>query len=323
MFNPKWFIKHQKILLWVANTLIGRYILCINGNRSSVGKYKITKILPNALFWTAGRYKKAEFRTHNKFSKRLFYVFYPIWWLIHQWDMLFANNFQPAWNLGFDTLTVYPDANVESTSVDGYIKIDAQATWAGVHDATSASGGARPNAALDQFARASIIGGTYYISRGFFLFDTSALPTGPNISSAVLSIYDSNNDTRNADTTAVHIVASTPASNTDLVDEDFDQVGSTSFASIALSSWVNTGAYNAFTLNASGISAISDSGISKYGARIARDLDNSAPTGDNLTQCNFADQTGTTSDPKLVVTYTEASLTSGTNSRISLLGVGL
>lgn len=105
MFNKSWFLKHQKLLLWFANTFIGRWILCINGNRSSVGKNRILKIEPNAITWKLKETKKrihlqTEFRTHDKFSKRIKYAFYPLWLIIHTWDTLFANNYQPDWNLG-------------------------------------------------------------------------------------------------------------------------------------------------------------------------------------------------------------------------------
>src|SRR3990167_5137978 len=98
LFSKEWFLKHQKILLWFVNTWIGRKILCINGSKSLVGKNKIIYIEPNAIWWKGKKKREvvAEFRTHDKFGKRLYYAFKPIWYLIHYWDTLFANNFAPA-----------------------------------------------------------------------------------------------------------------------------------------------------------------------------------------------------------------------------------
>src|SRR3972149_5143286 len=122
MFNAKWFQKHQGLLLWFANNLLGRYVFRVYSKRSSVGKNKIIRILPNSITWQAEGKYHTEFRAHNKFSKRIHSAFYPLWWLMHQWDTLFANSLMPNLNLGFDSLTAYPDPDVEVSTVDGNVK---------------------------------------------------------------------------------------------------------------------------------------------------------------------------------------------------------
>lgn len=329
VFGKEFFNLHQERLLKFANSWIGRYILKINGDKSSVGKHKIRRIEPNSIWWTAGRYRKVEFRTHNKYSKRLFYAFYPLWWLMHEWDILFANNlikidFKPAynWNLGFDTLTVYPDANPETNSVDGVVLVQDASSWANARAGTG-SLYAQDSETSNHFCRSlknSAV--NWHISRGVLLFYTADLPTSPTISSAILSVKDTSADLRNADGDTVDIVSSNPASNTALATGDFGSFGATSFASIAFSAWNSSGTYNDFTIDATGIATISDSAVTKFGARSRRDIANSEPTGDNFMQAVYADTAGTTSDPKLVITYTEAA-PSGTNSRMTLLGVGI
>ena len=123
LFGKEFFEDHHDLLLKFVNTKLGKWFFRIHGKRSDVGESKIIKIAPNFIEWLAwepkiGTCYKREFRTHNKYTKRIYYSLYPIWVLMHAWDILFANNFKPAWNLGFDTLTAYPDPNVESTSVD-------------------------------------------------------------------------------------------------------------------------------------------------------------------------------------------------------------
>lgn len=314
VFGKDFFQVHQIKLLKFANSWIGRYILKINGNKSSVGKYKIRKIEPNAIWWTAGRYRKVEFRTHNKYSKRLYYAFYPVWWLMHQWDTLFANNFEPAWNLGFDTLTVYPDAHTESTSVDGYV---GRIQFGTESFSTLRSG----NGTDVNDTGTSLYCGLFshtdsnnwrHIFRAITLFDTSALTSSASISSTTLSVNSTGGGASYKNfSQSINITSSDPASNTALATGDYAiaKFGSTKFSdtSIAIATFNDSG-WRDFAFNASGISAISKTGVSKFSYRYTGDIDNSAPTWASNTEayspCYSADQTGTTSDPKLVVTYT-------------------
>src|SRR5438046_354201 len=120
LFSKEWFIKYQKILLWFLNTpLINiwfRWLLRIHGDRSSVGKEKISRILPNAIFWNeqlaSGNF---EIRTHNKFAKRLYYGLKPVWYVLHFLDWLFLDRFllpyNPRYSFGFTNFgPIYPDA---------------------------------------------------------------------------------------------------------------------------------------------------------------------------------------------------------------------
>jgi hypothetical protein len=75
VFDSKWFIQHQELILLFANSLIGRYLLRIHGSRSLVGDNKITEIGPNFIIWQEGEDERISIWTHNKFSKRLRYSF--------------------------------------------------------------------------------------------------------------------------------------------------------------------------------------------------------------------------------------------------------
>lgn len=255
-----------------------------------------------------------DFRTHNKYSKRLFYAFYPIWYLFHCWDILFANNFKPAWNLGYDDLTVYPDPDTEITSVDG---------WARRHNVDEAWATIRAGAGTQAFdtdegnqspqmAASETTNRWGELRRSIFLFDTSSLPDNAVISGAIFSQYGyAKGDTLNV-TPAIAMVGSNPASNTALAAADYNTVNTTRQADtdVTYAGWSITG-YNAWTLNATGLGNISKTGITKFGTAFAKDVDNSAPTWSSANSANvggyFAERTGTTSDPKLVVTYTVVS----------------
>ena len=324
MFNKFWFKKHQKKLLWLLNTPIirnwFRYVLKINGNRSSVGKNKITKIEPNAIFWGGRYFKKkgkwclertVEFKTHNKYSKRLFYAFSPLWYLFHCWDMTINFLRLPALNLGYDTLTVYPVAGA-NTPVDGRVGYTTpELTWANI----------RANAG--NFAAVSDVfetviwlqGGATtnyfgYLLRGIFLFDTSALTANAVISSATISFFGKDKSDTLGATPTIALLASTPANTNNLVTADNTAFGTTRLADTDLTyAGFSTTGYNDFTLNAAGLANISKTGISKFGIKEGKyDLDNATPpwTANLLYhfQVYFADEAGTTNDPKLVVTYT-------------------
>jgi hypothetical protein len=141
------------------------------------------------------------------------------------------------------------------------------------------------------------------------LFDTSTLTSSASISAAVLS-FVSNSVTNNyTDSTAVS--SSSPASNTSLVaaDHNIANLGSTSFGALANAS-INTDGttYNDITFNSDGRSAISKTAISKFALRFLGDITNTPyagglATGNNVTMF-LADNTGTSKDPKLVITYT-------------------
>lgn len=316
VFGKEFFMLHQKILLWLLNTPIVslwfRWVLRIHGKRSSVGKQKITRIVPNAIFWEIDDKKKVEFRSHNKYSKRLFYAFYPLWLVFHIWDTLFANKWNPALNLGFDTLTVYPDADPETTTVDGSMY------RAGVNETLAVIRAGSATLVLPSTTVENIVGlhassttNQYSdLERSLFLFDTSTLASIANIESALFSFW-ATSKSNGLGSFVTYLCSSNPASNTNIVNADFSTLGTTSYGTIDYAS-VTTGAYSGLSLNSSGMSAINKGGITKLGLKLDWDILNSftgtwVSTEVSRIIAYFADQTGTTNDPKLVVTYSGVS----------------
>jgi len=214
-----------------------------------------------------------------------------------------------------DTLTVYPDANPETSTVDGRTQhyIAAGAAWA-----TIQTGGGTEAFDADTESRPIILIAAddendkwTQIIRSIFLFDTSALPANAVISSATLSLYGT------ADTLDLEgwlpngtVYSSNPASNTALVAGDHDSLGSTAFSdTIAYGDW-NTNNYNVFTLNAFGRAAIPLDGIAKFGLRNTNyDVENTAPAWASEKYSAFYgyfSDKGSGYKPKLVVEYTPA-----------------
>src|SRR5690606_27624036 len=131
VFSKSWFLKHQRKLLRFANTRLGRYILRIHGKRSGVGKQKIVRIEPNAIWWGVKDLGEkvevtAEFRSNNKFALRLYHAFKPVWWTMHFIDWLLLDRFQflNRFNFGFATLVQYPGSIGSNNPCDGTVARD-------------------------------------------------------------------------------------------------------------------------------------------------------------------------------------------------------
>lgn len=325
-FNELWFSKNQRLLLWLLNAPIikvwFRWVLRIKKIDCSLAT-TITEIFPNRFSWGDRLFfdqinhewhieRTTDFRAHPKFGKRLYHAFKPLWWLIHFWDWAIADRYIPTWSYGFSTLTAYPDPHPESTTVDGMVEAigTVTPTWAALRAGTGGLNVSADNNSIETIARitADGAGGFYRLYRSVYLFDTSSI-SGGSVSAATFSIYGQSKSDGLSITPGINVVSSNPASNTALVGADFTTLGNTAYSTaISYSSYSTTG-YNNFVLNASGISAISTTGITKLGIKESvYDLGDTTPTSTSDFTSDFiaylADNAGTSIDPKLVVTYT-------------------
>lgn len=322
VFDKSWFEKHQDRLLYLVNDPITspmmRHLLRIDGKRSDVGNYLITAIAPNAITWGDDLTKITEFRGHNKFGKRLYYGLYPLWRACHEWDEFIAKftmgykGWDYALNLGFDTLTAYPDADPETATVDGHVRRSSvDQTFANIRSGAGVANSATTaqenilqltcSTTTDQFA---------VMRRYFWLYDTTSVPSGANVSSVTKSVYGSAK-TGNIGSPDLDIVTATPASNTALANGDYAvaNFGTTVHGSVTYAGFSTSG-YNDITLTTT---SITKAGITKFGGRNSWDTDASFTgtwvSGDvSSMQAYSADQTGTSNDPKLVVVYSTTSI---------------
>jgi hypothetical protein len=212
---------------------------------------------------------------------------------------------------GSTTLTAYPAAGANSP-VDGRTtvgSISASGTWTFMQGTSTSETINVVTPTIYSFIRSSAgPSGDYNLfERIHTLFDTSSIGSGSTISSATLSYYDAS-DKQNDFSMSVNIYSTNPASNNNLVIQDYSTQGTTAFSSNLAQSSITDNAYNDFVLNSSGITAINMTGISKFAYRYTKDADNSPPTWaankSNYWAVFSADTAGTTNDPKLVVEYT-------------------
>ncbi len=222
-------------------------------------------------------------------------------------------------------LTVYPDASTGATTVDGVIgRVSQDQTFAAI--IVGAGNQTVETSTFDNIVRVQTSTTSNQFSsvnRPIWTFDTSSIGGTSTVTTVVLSIFiDGKQDSIGQDD--MHIVSATPGTNNDLIDSDYGQVGSTSFASVTYAGAV-AGAFVDLTLNASGIANINKSGISAFGAKGGWDF-NASFTGSWVSNSEsrllgyYADEAGTTRDPKAVITYTTGGGVD--SSSLNLLGIG-
>lgn len=202
--------------------------------------------------------------------------------------------------VGSTTSEFHPQVSPASTACYGYT-VNANGDYATCRNAATGSGADSGDQLYFTYEFRSGLS-DYRMFRNFTLFDTSSIPDGDTISSATYSICHFTANAANANSDSVSIVGATPASNTSITTADYDQLGSTKFATdIAFATITGNDTFYDFPLNATGIAAISKVGITKIGFRTALDIANTTPTG--LGQRNFYGSNDAAFDPALVVEH--------------------
>lgn len=214
----------------------------------------------------------------------------------------------------FTDVTFTPDANPETNSVDGRVdRFDSSpASWA-AHRA----GAGTNHADSSSFSELSISFDATQVpvdlKRFICGFDTSSIGAGQQVDSATLAItfYNQGNAANIGSNFAMAITGATPASNSDLVDADYSQTGSTEMATSRVAH--GTTSKETWTLNGDGEANIDMIGTSFFALREGYyDLDGNDPTGvgtaSEYTRQLFrtAEYSGTTDDPTLTVTHSAA-----------------
>lgn len=224
----------------------------------------------------------------------------------------FANPASPVYASTTDSF--YPDAHPESTSVDGSVfNAVTNQSWATViGGAGTGSNDTTPIPYLFNIDSGTTADKWDNADRSIFLFDTSAIPDGSTITAATITFTTNGVPVDNLNISpSVAVYGATPASNTALAGTDYANVGNTVMSGVL--TWASipkaSSALITFTLNATGLAAISATGVSKFSVRNANyDVAGVAPTWSSNQYSRIkvfsADAGSTTVAPKLSVTYT-------------------
>jgi hypothetical protein len=187
---------------------------------------------------------------------------------------------------------------------DGTVRYWVAATWATARDATTGTAASYTVAALSEAMGArKVLATNWRVDRAFFPIDTSGIADTDTITDATLTFYISTFGAFDTDSTSWEVVQTSQPSTSALTTADFDALTFTSGGSLALSA-SEGGEYVHITLNSTGKGWISKTDWTKLGVILGRDLTNTAPTGNNSSDIYFSEQTGTSQDPYLEVTYT-------------------
>lgn len=288
-----------------------------HGNkRITIDYNKLNFIHPNFLSWLIKR---------QKLINGVLEVTSP-----YQYDVRFQLTDQlgiiGAAQVSFTTTTFYPDPNPETVTFDGGIGPDFNyggTSLSAAQALTTTANMNDTNAQLQEndwgYAAAYIEAPSsqHYLLRSAVLFDTSVIGID-TISTVTLSIYGKagTQDAMNDAYGYIGVVSVAPALNTGWTGSDITigNWGTTQYATgIDITSWSTSG-YNGYSFNASGLSAINKTGISKFGLMHGRDIEVQNWTGTSANSVVVAyssDQTGTTNDPKLVIEHTSAEVLHG------------
>lgn len=215
-----------------------------------------------------------------------------------------------------------------SASGDGHVYFTSTTSWNNSHDSTTgtAANGGSTGAVYSKSSEGGKAPDAWTILRLFLPFDTSSIKASANITSASLNVYvitKVNQDNDGVD--YITVIQTNQGTHTTLANADYNNAGSTNNPTEGVATGqrkdvtsISTSAYLTFTLNSTGIGWInvdgeasecsSSNGISCFGLREGHDTtDSPIVLGPSVTTNSISvylsEQTGTSNDPYLQVTY--------------------
>jgi len=336
------FEKYQNELVSFCNTSFGRDCLARFGAKQAKDPYPVVRVSPDGFTQFKGiengRIRKRSIFHSNSLFLKVFgqalsdidlsqeYVekikqnqkHLVIPHFMHETGLLYAQLPQVM----SSTNTFNPDADAESTSVDGRVINDqSSSTWDNVHDAVTGSAADDTLGNGNSAVRSRSIGTRFLVYRFFALFDTSSLTDSDTIDAGTkFQMYiETVGNTDNDGTDYLNVYTTTPASNTALVVEDYDQIDTTQQATSVDFGVLSATAYNDLTLNATGRGNVSTTGITKFGLREGHDAEDDPIATDTTNEFNGQDADGSNA-PILSVEHSAA--VTGIASMRQLIGHG-
>lgn len=325
-----WFQQHQAALLSLANTDYGRDLLCLDPR--SQRPETITRLTKNLCSYYLGQQNGRHYwATDGRVGAKWGNVIRSRWLEVNaaleqhrarlylgrllKLPRLRLADGRVLWPVaGGITTTAFPDPDPETTTVDGDIgRNSVNESFALIRSGVANL--VRPSGTLVASHLGSNVTSSNYFAMFRFcaLFDFSAIEDINTKESATYEIVVQTKADGFAPAGSVSLVTTTPASNTDLVAGDYAQFGTTKQADdkTVASITADNVTYNAWTMNATGLTNISLTTVSKFGNRTAYDTDNAEPTwtsdvSSGITVMPTAETTGTGKDPKTVLIHSAA-----------------
>jgi|GEM_PF-3197756 len=284
VFSQAWFKINQRKLLWLLNNkipFIKDYFRYTLGISRDFEKAIITRISRDNFHVFNGQNERIGiFFSGKPFAKTLYYAYLPLWKACHAFDMKFANKFFPELNLGFDTLTAYPQSGMGGSNITCMGTIDCSGS-----SYTNIRSGNGDLSVLSDISLGHLLylsnahnnNNVYYIDRGFASFDTSSILSSYSISNAVFNfvVPSGYKGEVQSGQCNINIYKGTQGANT-LITTNFNSYN-TFLKSLNYSN-ITEGATNSVT----GITtAVVPSGISKLALLTSGDVNSNTPTAGN------------------------------------------
>ena len=325
-----WFSLHQDLLLKYVNTEEGRNVLSINQHRTGKtlgNRFPIINITKQSItyqdivggekistFWSGSMLGDQMRFNWAEVSKGLRRFYDPE----DKGQLIQLRT--PVGVLKAATVTTFnPDGHTESATVDGRVTDDSNGnlTWSTLCDVGGSYSGESESTAAFYIIAGSSNDRWDSLGRFFMLYDSSSIDDDDEISAAKIvcmtGTYDSSTISEGLSGYALGVTASNPASNTALAAGDFDAVSATAFATEINVSSINTTDGNNWpdlAFNASGISAVSKDGISKFVIRFGADISDTSgnwSSGANVfVTAKSAEDSTAGNRPELTVTHAVA-----------------
>jgi hypothetical protein len=221
-------------------------------------------------------------------------------------------------------ITLYPDADPETTTCDGVMwhTVAAGADWttlrAGAGSSYSDYG--TTGFLFNITAGTGTTGNFSTLNRSGFSFDTTSVPVGATINSVTFGVYKYDRDDALSCTPSFNIYSFAPASNTALAAGDFDSFGATAYSDtdVTYADCAANG-YKLLPFNATGIAAVEaildTTDIINLGARESKyDVTGTDPNwvSSGYSRINVYLSENDTYRPYLEIEYTEGTVVAPT-----------
>lgn len=193
---------------------------------------------------------------------------------------------------------------------DGYLQ-NRSTSWSTARTADPANYAVVGTATVGNSMRAEKSGSYYWVHRAFDPADTSAITDTDTVVSSTIYIFTPTGYKADVDGSgSVVFFNSGQANPASLATADMDQCTGTEITNRKTVASASENAYNSFPILAASLSSVINvTGYTKVCGRHSRDIDNSAPTGDNALGQYFSEQTGTDTDPFIRVYTTSGGAT--------------